>query len=780
MGFLARSYSLSRTTYIPASISLVRFSLVLLVQCHEIFVDLWDMAMDNLDISNTSFLQALAFVNQTNQPLFLTGKAGTGKTTFLKYIRNNCYKKMAVTAPTGVAAMNAGGTTLHALFWLPFGTFIEDYPIQWNQEDSHIYNKSRLFSTIKLTRQRRALLQELELLVIDEVSMVRADTLDAIDVILKSVRRDARPFGGLQVLFIGDLYQLPPVVRNHEWNVLRDHYTSPFFFDAKVLRDNPPIMMELQKIYRQKDNVFIDLLNNIRNNQCTADNLEQLNGHFVPDFSPKEDEQYITLTSHNRLADQINQEELQKLPGKLYNLKAIVKDDFQQGAYPTEELLTLKEGAQVMFIKNDSGEDRKFFNGKIGMVKEMNLDKQQVLVGFNDGSEDVTVKRETWENIKYSYDKGEDKIDEEVMGTFSQYPLRLAWAITIHKSQGLTFDRAMIDAGTSFAAGQVYVALSRLRGLDGLVLRSKISPYAIRTDHQVVDYMRRIPDTEQLDEVLQHCQRQYLGQILLNSFRWNNLVAEAENQKTELEGRNIDQKEAAQAFFETLVDELKKQEKVGNKFVTQLYQMLSDKENVDYKAIYERTKAAVNWFLPTMETADIQPMQTHIEAWQVKKRTKKYVSELKSLLLDVRRKYEQLKHSLTIAEALSGDVTKISVDLLKQDRVKEVIEKEKEKDTPSDTKTISLQMYQDGLTIDQIAEKRGMVVGTIYGHLINFIGDDVDVYDLIDEQKLDKVLEVLRSNPGKSSSEIKMMLGDDFGYPDIRVGQKYLTLKKQA
>lgn len=738
------------------------------------------MELTNLDTGNTSFLQALAFVNQTNQPLFLTGKAGTGKTTFLKYIRNHCYKKMAVTAPTGVAAMNAGGTTLHALFWLPFGTFIEDYPIQWNQEDSHIYNKSRLFSTIKLTRQRRALLQELELLVIDEVSMVRADTLDAIDVILKSVRRDMRPFGGLQVLFIGDLYQLPPVVRNHEWQVLREHYSSPFFFDAKVLRDHPPIMMELQKIYRQKDNVFIDLLNNIRNNQCNPDNLEQLNAHYSPDFVPNEGEQYITLTSHNRLADQINQEELQKLPGKLYNIKAIVKDDFQHGAYPTEEFLTLKEGAQVMFIKNDTGEDRKFFNGKIGIVKDLNMDKHQVIVGFNGDSDDVVVRRETWENIKYSYDKGEDKIEEEVMGTFSQYPLRLAWAITIHKSQGLTFDRAVIDAGTSFAAGQVYVALSRLRGLEGLVLRSKISTHAIRTDYQVVDYMGRIPDTEKLDEVLQECQRQYLGQILLHSFRWNVLVEESENQRTELEGKNIDQKEAAQAFFATLVEDLKTQEKVANKFATQLYRMLANKDEVDYAAIYERTKAAVNWFLPSIDTNVVNPMQEHIEAWQVKKRTKKYISQLKSLLLDVRRKYEQLKHSLTIAEALSGDVSQISADLLKQDRIRETVDKAEEKEAPSDTKTISLQMYQDGLRIEQIAEKRGMVAGTIYGHLIHFIGEEVDVFDLIDEQKLEKIVETLRLNPGKSSSEIKMLLGDDYGYPDIRVGQKYLTLEKQT
>lgn len=354
------------------------------------------MSNFQVDRENTAFMQAVAFVNQTNQNVFITGKAGTGKTTFLKYIREHSYKKMAITAPTGVAAMNAGGTTLHSLFWLPFGTFIEDYELRWDEQDSHIYNKSRLFSTIKLTKQRRAILQELELLVIDEVSMVRADTLDAINVILQSVRRDMRPFGGLQVLFIGDLYQLPPVVKDAEWNVLRDHYSSVFFFNAKVLRDNPLVMLELNKIYRQQDEGFISILNAIRNNQCTSDMLTTLNSYYQQDFVPNEEEQYITLTSHNRNADEINGAKLASLSGKMLNLKAVVKDDFAQGSYPAEETLSLKIGAQVMFIRNDSGDERKYYNGKIGTVKDIDTVQGTVTVTFPDGSESVTVKRETW------------------------------------------------------------------------------------------------------------------------------------------------------------------------------------------------------------------------------------------------------------------------------------------------------------------------------------------------------------------------------------------------
>lgn len=737
------------------------------------------MTAVKFDRQNEAFLQAVAFVNQTNQQLFLTGKAGTGKTTFLKYIRENSHKKMAITAPTGVAAMNAGGTTLHALFWLPFGTFIEDYPLQWNEQDTHIYNKSRLFSTIKLTKQRRAILQELELLVIDEVSMVRADTLDAIDVILKSVRRDMRPFGGVQLLFIGDLYQLPPVVREHEWQVLRDHYSSPFFFDAKVLREHPPVILELNKIYRQKDSTFIDLLNNIRNNQCSQQDLDLLNSHYQPDFSPAKAEQYITLTSHNRLADAINQEQLAKLSGVMHQVKAVVKDDFQQGSFPADESLPLKIGAQVMFIKNDSGEDRKFFNGKIGTVKELRLDKHQVLVGFNDGSEDVTVRRETWENIRYKYNKGEDKIEEEVMGTFSQFPLRLAWAITIHKSQGLTFDKAVIDAGTSFAAGQVYVALSRLTGLGGLVLKSKIALHAIRTDGQVTDFMQRMLDQDKVAEMLEASQRNYLGQIVLQSFRWGTLVEAVDELIASLAKRNIDSKEEALAYLGRVGGLLKEQEKVANKFVTVLYAMLRDKEALDYAKICERTKAAVAWFMPGLDQEILLTMQDHISAWSIKKRTKKYVEELKSILLDLRRKKEQLTHCLTIADILTGegDLTAQVEHVRKKGRVKDAAVKAVEDDDkPKDTKTISLDMFLDGHSVADIAQKRGMVEGTIFGHLINFVGQEVEAEDLIEPAKLAKLLEVLRKHEGKSSSEIKMILGDDYSYPDIKLGQKVLSL----
>ena len=727
------------------------------------------------DTQNDIFAKAVAFVNQTQQPIFLTGKAGTGKTTFLKFIRENSYKKMAITAPTGVAAMNAGGTTLHALFWLPFGVFIEDYPLQWEDKDQFIYNKHRLFSTIKLTKNRRAILQELELLVIDEVSMVRSDTLDAIDVILKSVRRDMRPFGGVQVLFIGDLYQLPPVVQDREWQVLRDYYTSPFFFDAKVFKQQTPVLIELQKIYRQQDSTFIDILNKIRNNETSNDDLEALNAHYKPDFVPPAGEQYITLTSHNRLADQINQEKLESLDSKLHRIKSIIKDEFQNGLFPAEDTLSLRVGAQVMFIKNDVGEERRYYNGKIGTVKDIQIDKHKIIVSFPNGEEDVEVKRETWENIRYSYNKGDDKIEEEVLGTFSQFPLRLAWAITIHKSQGLTFDKAIIDAGTSFAAGQVYVALSRLIGLEGLVLRSRVPSYAIRTDFQVVNFMKQMAASSDLEPILQEAQRRYLGQILLQSFRWTNMCDELESLIAEQDGKKIEGKEEAVDFLKDLLSKLKAQEVVANKFVTQLYKMLGQVD-IDYEKICERSNAAVSWFIPTFNKECLEPLEKHIDEWKVKKRTKKYISTLKSILLDFKRKHEQLKHSQTIADALNKSSDELTEELLqwnkpKDDLVKEVDEKEK------DTKQVSLDMFMDGMEIEEIAAKRDMVIGTIYGHLINFIGSDIEASDLISEDELQNIVLVLQKHPEASATEIRTLMDMKVDYPQIRIAQKYLEIK---
>ena len=328
--------------------------------------------MNLSDPNNTIFQKAIAFVNQTSKHLFLTGKAGTGKTTFLKYIRDNSFKKMAVVAPTGVAAINAGGVTIHSFFQLPFGPFIPTQKNNWEIFNGKVNNQHSLFKNLRLNRAKIDLLRELDLLVIDEVSMVRADMLDAVDAILRHVRRQPLiPFGGVQMLYIGDLFQLPPVVRNEEWEILKEYYDSPFFFNAQAIKYAPPVYIELKKIYRQSDSIFIQILNNIRNNICTKEDLQKLHEHYKPEFAPAKEENFIVLTSHNEKADLINRRELQKLQGKAYSYKAEISGEFYDRSFPAEEVLNLKVGAQIMFIKNDKGEFRRFFNGKIGFVKNI-------------------------------------------------------------------------------------------------------------------------------------------------------------------------------------------------------------------------------------------------------------------------------------------------------------------------------------------------------------------------------------------------------------------------
>nr|MBA3683600.1 AAA family ATPase [Bacteroidota bacterium] len=408
---------------------------------------------------NDVFDLAYRFVTETSENIFLTGKAGTGKTTFLKYLKENCSKTIVVAAPTGVAAINAGGVTLHSLFQLPFHPFLPTKN-----------NKDELLGKIRFNKQRQQLLRKMELLVIDEISMVRCDTMDAIDTILKSVRRNyTTPFGGVQLLCIGDLHQLPPVAQRHEWNILQEYYSSPFFFDSTIIKEQMPLLIELDKIYRQKEDSFVALLNKVRNNNMNANDFEDLHLRYDPSFHPSPGEKYITLTSHNNQADQINHRELQKLLSPSYTYNAIIENDFPENIYPAEGSLVLKVGSQVMFLKNDAIQKR-YFNGKIGVVKS--LEKEKIIVEC-DGTE-ISVAQETWENSRYVLNRDDGKLQQETLGTFTQFPLRLAWAITIHKSQGLTFDKVMIDAAASFSSGQVYVALSRCTSLSGIVLLSKI------------------------------------------------------------------------------------------------------------------------------------------------------------------------------------------------------------------------------------------------------------------------------------------------------------------
>jgi len=452
---------------------------------------------------------ALDFVMHTNPNLFVTGKAGTGKTTFLRQLKEITQKQMAVVAPTGVAAVNAGGTTIHSFFQLPITPFL---PTSEGRSD--------LIGRTKMRGDRRRVLQELELLVIDEISMVRADLLDAIDVILRHFRCREEPFGGVQLLFIGDLFQLPPVAKEEEWRLLSGYYQSPYFFHSFVAAEAPPLYIEFEKIYRQTHSDFIGILNEIRHDCLSGESLRMLEQHYIPHFVPPSDENYIILTTHNQKADLINGRKLEEIKGKNHPLKAEIEGEYPERNNPTDLVLDLKIGARVMFLKNDTETPRRFYNGKIGVVKQIKKGRITVCC---EGDEPVEVEPAVWENIGYSVNPESRQIEEKILGRFVQFPLRLAWAITIHKSQGLTFDKAVIDAGHAFAPGQVYVALSRCRSLEGVVLLSRINPVSIHNDRQVVAYERDKQPVAMLEEQLSYSRKAYYRDILLSFFDFSGL-----------------------------------------------------------------------------------------------------------------------------------------------------------------------------------------------------------------------------------------------------------------
>lgn len=433
------------------------------------------------EIPNPELKLAFDFVEQTNINLFLTGKAGTGKTTFLRNLRALSPKRMIVVAPTGVAAINAGGVTIHSFFQLHFGPHVpgQDGP----EASSGDQLKTALDRVQRFSREKINIMRSLDLLVIDEISMVRADLLDAIDGVLRRFKDRDKPFGGVQLLMIGDLQQLAPVAKDDEWELLRPYYDTIFFFGSRALQKTNFATLELKHIYRQSDDVFISLLNKVRDNKIDLETLNNLNKRYIPNFNPGNDEGYITLTTHNYQSQAINEAKLKKLNTTLHRFKASIEGEFPEYSYPTEPELMLKEGAQVMFVKNDTSPVKLYYNGKIGSITH--IDDGIIHVKCEGDYSDIPVDKAEWENIKYSINPETKEITETPVGKFIQYPLKLAWAITIHKSQGLTFEKAIIDANAAFAHGQVYVALSRCKTFEGMVLSSAISQDCIKSDMSV-------------------------------------------------------------------------------------------------------------------------------------------------------------------------------------------------------------------------------------------------------------------------------------------------------
>lgn len=725
--------------------------------------------MNNFDTSNLYFQRALQFVCNTNRHIFLTGKAGTGKTTFLRYVKEHCTKKMAIVAPTGVAAINAGGTTMHSFFQLPFGPFL---PTRQTNIGNTVTNEHSLFRNLRFNKDKRQLLQELELLIIDEVSMLRADMLDAIDTILRHFRKQLLvPFGGVQVLYIGDLFQLPPVVNAEEWELLQGVYASPFFFDALAVRQSPPVYLELKKIYRQNEAAFIHLLNNIRNNLATEADLAKLHQYYKRGFEPVKDENYITLTTHNSRADAINRQELSKLPGKICEFKGEITGEFNERAVPADINLQLKLGAQIMFVKNDKGEVRRYYNGKIGTVRRIEQDK--IFIDFPN-EEELLLEKETWRNIRYRYDNEKDSIEEEELGSFTQYPVKLAWAITIHKSQGLTFEKAIIDAGASFAAGQVYVALSRLTSLDGLILYSRIYPESIHTDQRVIGFAETEVEENALDVQLEEDQKVFISESLSHTFNCSKLFDRIEQHYESYEHRQLPNKNDCVLWGEKLLQQCRALLDVSEKFQKQLAGLLTEAAIAGYEKLHERISAASGYFVQSIANMQAQ-VKEHIEIVKPLSKVKKYLLELRELDVELTRKKIQVEQAVQLSEGLLKGTRLADLLLLQQQQSKIMVVKEEEpvkaKAKKGDSHRMSLDLYKAGKSISEIAEERKLAPSTIEGHLAHFIPTgEITLAELVSEEKIEKIKQAIaEAGESSSTSVIKEKLGEEFSYGEIRM-----------
>ena len=546
-------------------------------------------------IKNPELELALNFIDKTDRNLFITGKAGTGKTTFLHQIKNESLKRMVIVAPTGVAAINAKGVTIHSFFQMPFG------PILPNQPQAN--NQQRRFSKTKID-----IIKSLDLVIIDEISMVRADLLDGIDQVMRRYKNRNKVFGGAQVLMIGDLQQLAPVVRPNEWGLLRNHYETVYFFSSKAFQEANVVSIELKHIYRQKNEDFITILNEIRNDDLSEKSAKILNERFSPNFSPTNDDGYITLTTHNKRANLINDSELNKIKNKSYYFHAEISGKFSENAFPNDEKLELKVGAQVMFIKNDSSPEKRYFNGKIGVVTD--ISRENVTVQCANEIEEIVTEREMWDNVNYSINEETKEIKEDIIGSFSQIPLRLAWAITIHKSQGLTFEKAIIDAEASFAHGQTYVALSRCTSLEGLVLKTPITSSAIINDQTVSVFNESVEENHPDESVLNESEKEFQLNLITELFDYQpflypttRLIDVFYKNKNSIKGDVID-------HLQTIKDEgVVALMKVSNGFKNQLKTLSEDNilpENSSQ--IQERFTKGLTYFINHTKTNIQKPL----------------------------------------------------------------------------------------------------------------------------------------------------------------------------
>jgi len=741
---------------------------------------------------------ALKFINQTNRSVFLTGKAGTGKTTLLKEIIKTTHKNVVVVAPTGIAALNAGGVTIHSMFQLPFGGFLPTHTQPPHISDYvRFETKDSLRRHFNMRAEKKSVIMGMELLVIDEVSMLRADLLDAMDYMLRSVRRRNEPFGGVQVLYIGDLLQLPPVVRNEEWDVLRQHYRGKFFFHSHVVQENPPVYIELDKIYRQTDSRFINVLNNLRNNIITTDDLKVLNEFVNPAFDLKMNPGYITLTTHNAKADALNANSLQELDGKEYSYLPDIVDDFPEKMYPVEQMLRLKVGAQVMFIKNDLSPEKNYFNGKIGIVKS--LSDGEILVHFPEEKVTIEATKYEWKNVRYLVDELTKEIKEEVLGTFVHYPLKLAWAITVHKSQGLTFDKAMLDVSQVFMPGQAYVALSRLRSLQGLILLSPMRMNGISNDADVMDYANGKADHDEMETSLQRETLNFVCNFLKESFTWNLLATEWQRHKMSYlqEGEKA-LKSRYREWASRQEDTIYKQLDAAGKFINQLDKLFAQ-HPVNLEFVNERVTAAINYFFPAMDSM-ATGLYNKIEEVKRLKRARAFFDELAVLEeLQTAALLRLLKAKKIVEVVMAGE--EISRENLitpqiqnykagKMEAIKEImrlnpvtiIEEDpeeyerypvKKKSSGEPKKTTleeTFELWQQKLSIKEIAERRKLTETTILSHFAGLIqAGKAEVSDVLGDEKIAALKEAFKDFDGESLKGLKDKYGDAFTWGELRI-----------
>jgi hypothetical protein len=753
-----------------------------------------DQVTDKLELASQ-------FVNSTNSPIFLTGKAGTGKTTFLRSLGDLTYKKYVVVAPTGIAALHAKGVTIHSQFLLPLGSFLPTQEPDGNfGTGANFYTQQTLSRRHPLNSARRGVLKSIDLLIIDEVSMLRADILDAIDFRLKTVKRNFNePFGGVQVLMIGDLFQLPPIVKDHEWRVLGKFYKSMHFFEAQALRNSGMVYLELDKIFRQQDNTFIEILNNLRENKVTENDVKILNSYFKSQEELKKVEDAITITTHNYKAEDINRKALNELSGKLHQFEAVIAKDFPEGLFPLPKVLELKVGAQIMFIKNDTSGLSEFFNGKMAKVKDLSND--EITVTFEGREDGYKLKKEIWENKKYIINEDTKELEEEVIGTFEQYPIKLAWAVTVHKSQGLTFEKAVIDVGQAFAPGQVYVALSRLRSMDGLILRTRISTNAINNDPSVVTFSKSTESLPPLPTVLEHGQKNYLQKLIYQTFDFKDILDSItifeKNADSSLEFEDEEMRTAVGKLKELVIAEL---DYLG-KFRNQLSRLIQE-QNISH--LQERLEKAEKYYEGKLENILFHLLIHHTEVERLSK-TQTYRDKLDDIQLSILKKLTQVKKAAKVIlsiiqnqalgklESIDLDVSYIRSKLAKE---AEKLAKEnpkflknktgkRKKGSPSvklekgETFEITYLMSDQGASIEEIAVQRGLAESTIKGHLAKGIQKGrVLLSTHMEQEIIDQISAVIRRYDA-DLVKIRQEIPGIYDYGTLKMVAAHLGLVKE-